>query len=106
MPSEDFRGSPSPFCGIRASIVDLRTGLRKDNQQVPCVLFTPSSDAMPVSLSIPVIDCRNSDARQLFRQLREKLSPRGDVVSEAGRQRTIELFGEPLSPARSRPPHL
>jgi histidinol dehydrogenase len=53
---------------------------------------------MPVSLSIPVIDCRNSDARQLFRQLREKLSPRGDVVSEAGRQRTIELFGEPLSP--------
>ena len=28
----------------------------------------------------------------------EKLSPRGDVVSEAGRQRTIDLFGEPLSP--------
>lgn len=30
--------------------------------------------------------------------LREKLSPRGDVVSEAGRRKTIEVFGEPLSP--------
>lgn len=34
----------------------------------------------------------------MFRELRDKLSPRGDVVSAAGRQRTIELFGEPLSP--------
>lgn len=33
-------------------------------------------------------------------QLREKLSPRGDVVSEAGRQRTIEVFGEPLNPTQ------
>lgn len=53
---------------------------------------------MSVPLSMPVIDCRSSDARALFKQLRDKLSPRGDVVSEAGRQRTIELFGEPLSP--------
>lgn len=53
---------------------------------------------MPDALTIPTIDCRQSDARDLFRQLRDKLSPRGDVVSEAGRQRTIELFGEPLSP--------
>ncbi|MEZ6060267.1 MAG: histidinol dehydrogenase [Planctomycetaceae bacterium] len=44
------------------------------------------------------IDCRSSDARQLFRELRDKLSPRGDVVSEAGRRRTMELFGEALSP--------
>lgn len=50
------------------------------------------------TLNITTIDCRQNDARELFRQLREKLSPRGDVVSEAGRQRTIELFGEPLSP--------
>ena len=49
-------------------------------------------------LAITTIDCRQNDARGLFRQLRDKLSPRGDVVSEAGRQRTIELFGEPLSP--------
>jgi histidinol dehydrogenase len=47
---------------------------------------------------ITTIDCRKNDALELFRQLREKLSPRGDVVSEAGRQRTIELFGEALSP--------
>ncbi|MFM7863426.1 MAG: histidinol dehydrogenase, partial [Planctomycetaceae bacterium] len=47
---------------------------------------------------IPRIDCRQSDASGLFRQLRQKLSPRGDVVSESGRQRTLELFGEALSP--------
>ena len=49
-------------------------------------------------LSIPSIDCRSGNASELFRELRDKLSPRGDVVSEAGRQRTIELFGEALSP--------
>lgn len=47
---------------------------------------------------ITTIDCREDDAASLFRVLREKLSPRGDVVSEAGRQRTIDLFGEALSP--------
>ncbi|MEZ6125461.1 MAG: histidinol dehydrogenase [Planctomycetaceae bacterium] len=50
------------------------------------------------TLNLVSIDCRQDDATALFRQLREKLSPRGDVVSEAGRQRTVELFGEPLSP--------
>ena len=49
-------------------------------------------------LSITTIDCARDDAEQLFTRLREKLSPRGDVVSESGRQRTIELFGKPLSP--------
>ena len=49
-------------------------------------------------LAIKTIDCRQGDAKPLFRDLRDKLSPRGDVVSEAGRQRTIDLFGEPLSP--------
>ncbi|MCH2212284.1 MAG: histidinol dehydrogenase [Fuerstiella sp.] len=57
--------------------------------------MTNSSDK---NCPIPVIDCRHDDAAGLFRSLREKLSPRGDVVSEAGRQRTIELFGEALSP--------
>lgn len=52
----------------------------------------------PTSLDITFIDCREGGATELFRKLREKLSPRGDVVSEAGRQRTIELFGEALSP--------
>ena len=49
-------------------------------------------------LAITTIDARSDDASVLFRKLREKLSPRGDVVSEAGRLRTIELFGEALSP--------
>ena len=49
-------------------------------------------------MPIPTINCHNDDATALFAELREKLSPRGDVVSEAGRQRTIDLFGEPLSP--------
>ncbi|MCA9079014.1 MAG: histidinol dehydrogenase [Planctomycetaceae bacterium] len=47
---------------------------------------------------LPTIDCSQGNAEQLFAELRERLSPRGNVVSEAGRQRTIALFGEPLSP--------
>ena len=31
-------------------------------------------------------------------ELRLRLSPRGDIVSEMGKQRTVELFGESLSP--------
>lgn len=48
--------------------------------------------------TIPVILAEQSDATAAFRELREKLSPRGDLVTETGRQRTIELFGEPLTP--------
>jgi histidinol dehydrogenase len=44
------------------------------------------------------IDCRVADAGRLFAQLRERLSPRGDVVSPAGLERTIAAFGEPLAP--------
>lgn len=51
-----------------------------------------------MSLQIPVIDCRVSDAQPLLQKLRWKLSPKGDVVSEAGRQRTEALFGKPLTP--------
>ncbi|WP_437228311.1 histidinol dehydrogenase [Planctomicrobium sp. SH661] len=51
-----------------------------------------------MSLKIRIIDCADGQSQQLFAELREKLSPRGNVVSPAGRQRTIELFGEPLSP--------
>lgn len=49
-------------------------------------------------LQIPTIDCTRDDATTLFASLREKLSPRGDIVSDAGRRRTVELFGEPLTP--------
>ncbi|QDU95644.1 histidinol dehydrogenase [Lignipirellula cremea] len=51
-----------------------------------------------MSLSIPFIDARRHDVGAALDALREKLSPRGDVVSEAGRRRTIEVFGEALSP--------
>lgn len=49
-------------------------------------------------LNIQRIDTRRDDVAEALGALREKLSPRGNVVSEAGRQRTIEVFGEPLSP--------
>jgi histidinol dehydrogenase len=51
------------------------------------------------NLKIKRIDSRRSDVRAAMTQLRKRLSPRGDVVSQAGRQRTIEVFGEPLAPA-------
>ncbi len=50
------------------------------------------------SLRIATIDCSRDDASATFATLRDKLSPRGDVVSEAGKRRTIEIFGQPLSP--------
>lgn len=49
-------------------------------------------------LNITRIDTSTGDAQAHFAELRHKLSPRGDVVSESGRQRTVELFGEPLTP--------
>jgi histidinol dehydrogenase len=48
--------------------------------------------------SIERIDTRTGDVRGAIDALRRKLSPAGNVVSEAGRRRTIEVFGEPLSP--------
>jgi histidinol dehydrogenase len=50
------------------------------------------------SIRIATIDCSRDDAAAAFASLRAKLSPKGDVISEAGRRRTIEIFGEPLSP--------
>jgi len=49
-------------------------------------------------LSIRRIDSRREDIRAAMNALRRRLSPEGNVVSEAGRRRTIEVFGEPLSP--------
>ncbi|MEX0702287.1 MAG: histidinol dehydrogenase, partial [Planctomycetales bacterium] len=53
---------------------------------------------MNSKLMIPTIDCHRDDAAARLAALRAKLSPRGDIVSEAGRRRTIEIFGAPLSP--------
>ncbi|MAT70696.1 MAG: histidinol dehydrogenase [Planctomycetaceae bacterium] len=51
-------------------------------------------------LSITRIDTRNPDAAAAIAALRAKLAPEGNVVSEAGRQKTIEVFGEPLTPVQ------
>ena len=50
-------------------------------------------------LRITRIDGRTENLAAALSALRERLSPRGNVVSAAGRQRTIDVFGEPLSPA-------
>ena len=53
---------------------------------------------MAAPLNLLRIDTRQANVRQALAELRERLSPRGNIVSEAGRRRTIEVFGEPLSP--------
>src|SRR5262245_60903940 len=49
-------------------------------------------------LTIQRIGARQGDVQSALDALRAKLSPAGNVVSEAGRRRTIEVFGEPLTP--------
>jgi len=51
-----------------------------------------------MTLDITTFDTADGDAITLIDQLRGRLSPQGDIVSDAGRARTIELFGEPLAP--------
>lgn len=51
-----------------------------------------------LSLSIQRIDTRHDNVQDALAVLRDKLSPQGNIVSEAGRQRTIAVFGEPLTP--------
>ncbi|MEZ6118548.1 MAG: histidinol dehydrogenase [Pirellulaceae bacterium] len=50
------------------------------------------------SLNILRIDTRQDNVSQALNDLRERLSPRGNIVSEAGKKKTVEVFGEPLSP--------
>lgn len=52
------------------------------------------------ALNITRIDTRRDDVQAALDALRERLSPRGNVVSEEGRRRTVEVFGEPLSPGQ------
>lgn len=53
---------------------------------------------MSQPLTIQRIDARTGDVESSLAALRAKLSPAGNIVSEAGRKRTIDVFGEPLSP--------
>ena len=48
-------------------------------------------------LNIQRVDARTG-ATEILQQLREKLSPQGDVVSPRGRALTEEVFGKPLTP--------
>ena len=49
-------------------------------------------------LNILRIDSRKDDIGKQMDTLRRRLSMRGDVVSAESRQRTINVFGEPLTP--------
>ena len=49
-------------------------------------------------MNILRIDSRSHDAARQIRDLRAKLSPNGDIISASGRQRTLDIFGELLSP--------
>jgi histidinol dehydrogenase len=51
-------------------------------------------------LSITRINTADPRAREQIAALRGKLAADGDVVSEAGRKKTIEAFGEALSPVQ------
>jgi histidinol dehydrogenase len=53
---------------------------------------------VPTPFTIQRIDTRHGDVNAALAALRQKLSPAGSIVSEAGRRRTIEVFGEPLTP--------
>ncbi len=44
------------------------------------------------------IDLASADGRSRLDALRNKLVSQGEMVSPAGRQRTIDVFGEPLTP--------
>lgn len=46
------------------------------------------------------IDARQPGAAAAIDELRQRLAPEGNVVSEAGRRKTIEVFGEPLTPVQ------
>ncbi|QGJ70841.1 Histidinol dehydrogenase [Planctomycetales bacterium 10988] len=51
-------------------------------------------------LAIARLRCDQEDAPARLAALREKLSPQGDIVSEAGRRITLEVFGEALAPTQ------
>ncbi|MEM9660475.1 MAG: histidinol dehydrogenase, partial [Planctomycetota bacterium] len=51
-------------------------------------------------MNIPRIDMRKPESASELAALRAKLAIDGDVVSESGRRKTVEVFGEPLSPVQ------
>lgn len=53
-----------------------------------------------MTLNIARIDTRDAGAGAAIAKLRAALAVDGNVVSEAGRRKTVEVFGEPLSPVQ------
>ncbi len=51
-----------------------------------------------MTLRITQIDVRHDDVAVALQQLRARLSPQGNLVSERGRAKTVEVFGQPLTP--------
>ncbi len=51
-----------------------------------------------MKLNMTVVDSRHDDVRAALEEIRKRLSPKGSVVSERGRQKTLEVFGRALSP--------
>ncbi len=62
--------------------------------------MTDFNMANKIPLQMNVIDARTQGSLTQFAELRAKLSPDGNVVSEAGKARTFELFGAPLTPSQ------
>jgi histidinol dehydrogenase len=60
------------------------------------VLYTTEPQAM----HIPRIDASSSGFTQALDDLRERLSPSGNIVSERGKELTLRVFGEPLLPTQ------
>ncbi len=58
----------------------------------------PTSTASPTSLAVQTIDLTTAEGRGRLRRLVSSLSSQGDVVSPSAAKRTIEIFGEPLTP--------
>lgn len=54
-----------------------------------------------MELTLRRIDTSQPGAADELTALRRKLSADGDVVSEAGRQKTLSVFGEPLTPQQT-----
>ena len=56
------------------------------------------TNALTPKLKMTRIDTSKGDAHAAIRALRDQLSPKGNIVSPKGRERTIAAFGAPLSP--------
>lgn len=56
---------------------------------------------MTSSVQLRRVDLRSPSGMEQLEAVRRQMSPRGEVLSQAARQKTIQLFGAPLSPWES-----